>query len=74
MLWATRRFLENEQLKVPAEFERLIISLRTAKAYDGKFDKAATEFDDSLESLNLRLKGYCYQAEQQHPELPFPFG
>jgi hypothetical protein len=48
--------------------------LRTAKAYDGKFDKAATELDDSLESLNLSLKGYCYQAEQQHPELPFPFG
>ena len=64
----------NSSRYLQSEFERLVISLRTAKAYDGKFDKAATELDDSLESLNLSLKGYCYQAEQQHPDLPFPFG
>ena len=61
MLWRVKRLLDEGMLKIPEQFERLIISLRTAVAVDGALDKSSTsgtEFSDSLDSLQLSCCGY----------------
>lgn len=45
-------------LAIPEEYEKLIISLRTAQAKEYSLDKEQTSYDDLLDGLKLSLKGY----------------
>ena len=40
------------------EYDKLIISLRTAQAREYSLDKDQTSYDDLLDALRLSLKGY----------------
>ena len=40
------------------KYEKLIISLRTARAKEYSLDKEQTSYDDLLDGLRLSLKGY----------------
>ena len=46
--------IDEGYLAIPEKYEKLIISLRTAKAKDYSFDKEQTSYDDLLDVL-LRL-------------------
>jgi hypothetical protein len=60
MLWRVKRLFDTNLIAIPDKFERLLISCRTAVAIDGSLDKSsgATEFSDSLDSLQLSCCGY----------------
>jgi len=45
-------------LAIPEEYEKLIISLRTAQAKEYSLDKDQTSYYDLLDGLRLSLKGY----------------
>jgi hypothetical protein len=45
-------------LAIPAKFDKLIISLRTAYAKEYSLDKEQTNYDDLLDALRLSLQGY----------------
>jgi hypothetical protein len=45
-------------LAIPQEYEKLIISLRTAQAKEDSLDKEQTSYVDLLDALRLSLKGY----------------
>ncbi|CAN5442458.1 hypothetical protein BH18THE1_BH18THE1_09690 [soil metagenome] len=45
-------------LAIPKEYEKLIISLRTAYAKELTLNKEQTSYDDSIDALRLSLKGY----------------
>jgi hypothetical protein len=47
-------------LAIPAKFDKLIISLRTAYAKEYSLDKEQTNYDDSLDALRLGLKAYHF--------------
>ena len=59
---AALNHLENRRtltcLLIPQQFDKLIISLRTAYAKEYTLDKEQTSYDDLLDSLRLSLKGY----------------
>jgi hypothetical protein len=50
--------IDREYLAVPEQYEKLIISLRTAQAKEYSLDKEHTSYDDLLDALRLSLKGY----------------
>jgi hypothetical protein len=51
--------LVNKQyLVVPNEFDKVIISLRTAYAKEYSLDKEQTSYSDSLDALRLACKMY----------------
>ncbi|HEY9399376.1 MAG TPA: hypothetical protein VIP29_05730 [Nitrososphaeraceae archaeon] len=45
-------------IAISGEYEKLIISLRTAQAKEYSLDKEQTSYDDLLDALRLSLKGY----------------
>jgi hypothetical protein len=45
-------------LAIPAKYEKLITSLRTAYAREYSLDKEQTSFNDSLDALRLSLESY----------------
>ena len=45
-------------LAIPEQYEKLIISLRTAQAKEYSLKKEQTSYDDLLDALRLSLKGY----------------
>ena len=45
-------------LAIPAQYDKLITSLRTAYAKELDLDKIQTSYDDLLDGLGLSLKGY----------------
>jgi len=50
--------INKEYLVIPKEFDKLIISLRTAWANEYSLDKEQTSYSDSLDSLRLACKMY----------------
>ncbi len=50
--------IDREYLEIPEKYEKLIISLRTARAKEYSLDKEATSYNDSLDALRLSLKAY----------------
>jgi hypothetical protein len=50
--------LSKEYLAIPKEFDKLIISLRTAYANEYSLDKEQTSYSDSLDALRLACKMY----------------
>ena len=48
--------INKEYLVIPKEFDKLIISLRTAYANEYSLDKEQTSYDDSLDALGLACK------------------
>ncbi len=53
--------INKEYLAIPAKYDKLIISLRTAQATELSLDKENTSYDDMLEALRLSLK--CYRMK-----------
>jgi hypothetical protein len=47
-----------KKVVIPAKYEKLITSLRTAYAREYRLDKEQTSYDDLLDALRLGLKGY----------------
>ncbi len=45
-------------LAMPEQYDKLIVSLRTAQANEYSLDKEQTSYNDSLDALRLSLKGY----------------
>jgi len=50
--------ISKEYIAIPKEFDKLIISLRTAYANELSLDKGKTSYSDSLDSLRLACKMY----------------
>ena len=50
--------ISKEYLCIPQEFDKLIISLRTADANELSLDKERTSYSDSLDALRLACKMY----------------
>ena len=50
--------VNKEYLAIPKEFDKLIISLRTAYANEYSLDKEQTSYSDSLDALRLSCKMY----------------
>jgi hypothetical protein len=50
--------INKEYLAIPKEFDKLIISLRTAWANEYSLDKEQTSYSDSLDALRLACKMY----------------
>ena len=50
--------INKEYLCVPKEFDKLIISLRTAWANEYSLDKEQTSYSDSIDALRLACKMY----------------
>jgi hypothetical protein len=50
--------INKEYLAIPEEYDKLIVSLRTAQAKEYSLDKENTSYDDLLDALRLSLKGY----------------
>ena len=46
----------KEYLAIPKEFDKLIISLRTAYANEYSLDKEQTSYSDSIDALRLAAK------------------
>ncbi|HKQ21160.1 MAG TPA: hypothetical protein VJS91_03895 [Nitrososphaeraceae archaeon] len=47
-------------LAIPEKYEKLIISLRTARAKEYSLDEEQTSYDDLLDGHRLSLRGYNY--------------
>ena len=45
--------INKEYLAIPKELDKLIISLRTAYAYEYSLDREQTSYSDTLEALRL---------------------
>ena len=58
MLSNLHLFINKEMVCIPSEFEKLIISLRTAWAREYSLDKNQSSYSDSLDALRLSLKGF----------------
>jgi len=56
MLADLHMLINKEYLVIPKEFDKLIISLRTAYANEYSLDKEQTSYDDSLDALRLACK------------------
>ena len=50
--------VNKEYLAIPAKYDKLIVSLRTAQAKEYSLDKEQTSYDDLLDGLRLSLRGY----------------
>ena len=50
--------VNKEYLAIPKEYDKLIISLRTAYANEYSLDKEQTSYNDSLDGLRLACKMY----------------
>ena len=50
--------LSKEYLTIPKEYDKLIISLRTAYAKEYSLDKEQSSYSDSLDALRLACKMY----------------
>ncbi len=50
--------VSKEYLAIPKEFDKLIISLRTAYANEYSLDKEQTSYNDSIDALRLACKMY----------------
>jgi hypothetical protein len=48
-------------LAIPQQYDKLIVSLRTAQANEYTLDKKQTSYDDSLDALRLSLQGYLIE-------------
>jgi hypothetical protein len=58
MLSHLAMLVSKDYLAIPKEFDRLIISLRTAWANEYSLDKEQTSFSDSIDALRLACKMY----------------
>ena len=58
MLNWTNELLQKHMIKIHHSLTDLLISLRTARATEGKLDKTETVFDDLLDGLRLSLCNY----------------
>jgi hypothetical protein len=58
MLSHLAMMISKEYLCIPKEFDRLIISLRTAYSKELSLDKERTSYSDSLDALRLACKMY----------------
>jgi hypothetical protein len=58
MLSQLAMLVSKEYLCVPKEFDKLIISLRTAYANEYSLDKEQTSYNDSIDALRLACKMY----------------
>ena len=56
MLAHLHMLVNKEYLAIPKEFDKLIISLRTAYANEHSLDKEQTSYSDSLDALRLACK------------------
>jgi hypothetical protein len=50
--------VSKSYLAIPKEFDKLIISLRTAYSTELSLDKERTSYSDSLDALRLAVKMY----------------
>ena len=50
--------ISKEYIAIPKEFDKLIISLRTAYANELSLDKEKTSYSDSIDALRLACKMY----------------
>ena len=55
--------INKEYLAIPNEYDKLIISLRTAYANEYPLDKEQTSYSDSLDALRLSCKMYPIKDE-----------
>jgi hypothetical protein len=58
MLAHLHMLVNKEYLAIPEQFDKLIISLRTAYAKEYSLDKEQTSYSDSLDALRLACKMY----------------
>ena len=58
MLSHLAMIVSKEYLCIPKEFDKLIISLRTAYANEYSLDKEQTSYSDSIDALRLACKMY----------------
>jgi hypothetical protein len=58
MLTHLHLLINKEYLAIPKEYDKLILSLRTAIASEYTLDKEATSYDDLLDAFRLSLKAY----------------
>jgi hypothetical protein len=58
MLSHLAMIVSKEYLAIPKEFDKLIISLRTAYANEYSLDKEQSSYSDSLDALRLACKMY----------------
>jgi hypothetical protein len=58
MLTHLHLLINKEYLAIPQQYDKLILSLRTAIANEYTLDKEATSYDDLLDALRLSLKAY----------------
>ena len=58
MLVHVHMLINKEYLAIPKEFDKLIISLRTAYANELSLDKEKTSYSDSIDALRLACKMY----------------
>jgi hypothetical protein len=58
MLSSLAMMISKEYIAIPKEFDRLIISLRTAYSTELSLDKERTSYSDSLDALRLACKMY----------------
>ena len=56
MLTHLHMLVNKEYLAIPEQFDKLIISFRTAYAKEYSLDKEQTSYDDSLDALRLACK------------------
>lgn len=50
--------INKEYLAIPEQFDKLIISLRTAYVNEYSLDKEQTSYSDSIDALRLSCKMY----------------
>ena len=58
MLAHLHMLVNKEYLAIPEQFDKLIISLRTAYAKEYSLDKEQTSYSDSLDALRLACRMY----------------
>jgi len=63
MLSHLAMLVSREYIAIPKEFDKLIISLRTAYANEYSLDKEQTSYSDSLDALRLSCKMYPIKDE-----------
>ena len=63
MLAHLHMLINKEYLAIPKEFDKVIISLRTAYANEYSLDKEQTSYSDSLDGLRLSCKMYPIKDE-----------
>ena len=58
MLAHLHMLVNKEYLAIPEQYDKLIISLRTAYAKEYSLEKEQTSYSDSLDALRLACKMY----------------